>query len=166
MRSQLSKSGISAISANSLATVQPRPTSAAAAGPARCRPPTPAGRGEPTGNAPAASHRTVSPPRFQHVGAATAAPSTLASTGVAGNSDSSQSVEVPFTRLVTPFALTGLEQIHQAIGEVASFSSTATAQEVGGTVGAAAVPEPSSLLLLGTGLLALTRLRKKKRQQL
>jgi len=90
-------------------------------------------------------------------GTATAISPTLVSPAGLTNSLASQSPDVPFTRLVTPFALTGFEQIHQAIGDVASYTGTATAL-------ATPVPEPASLFLLGTGLLALARIRRRSKQ--
>jgi len=89
-------------------------------------------------------------------GTSTATAPVLTSPGGLTKSAASESPDVPFTRLVTPFALTGFEQIHQAIGDVASYTGTATAL-------ATPVPEPASLFLLGTGLLALGRVRRRKR---
>jgi len=69
------------------------------------------------------------------------------------NNCATQSPDVLFTRLATPFALTGREIVHEAIGSIASYQGTAIVS---------AVPEPPSMLLFGTGLIALTRRLRKR----
>ena len=64
-----------------------------------------------------------------------------------------ESGDVLFTRLATPFSLTGREFIHEAIGSIGSYQ---------GTAAVTAVPEPVTMLLLGTGLIAVTRRLRKR----
>jgi hypothetical protein len=71
----------------------------------------------------------------------------------AANNCATQSPDVLFTRLATPFALTGREIVHEAIGSIASYQGTAIVSSV---------PEPPSMLLFGTGLIALTRRLRKR----
>ena len=80
-------------------------------------------------------------------GTAAATPACVPISGTT-NTCATQSPDVLFTRLATPFALTGREIVHEAIGSNASYQATAIVT---------AVPEPPALLLLGTGLIAVTR---------
>ena len=57
-----------------------------------------------------------------------------------------------------PFSLTGQETIHLAVGDIASFQATSR-------VDAVAVPEPASVMLLGTGLLFLAGHRLRRRSK-
>jgi len=72
------------------------------------------------------------------------------------NNCATRSPDVLFTRLATPFALTGMEVVHEAIGSIASYQGTSTVTPV---------PELPSMVLLGTGMIAVTRRMSRRRSK-
>ena len=75
---------------------------------------------------------------------------------------SETTTDVPFMRLATPYALTGREVLHLALGELpATVNATVAANGQPQTL----VPEPTSLFLFGTGLTGLAaRVRRRMRK--
>jgi hypothetical protein len=93
-------------------------------------------------------------------GTATAIAPACVSPGGLTNSCADSTVDVPFLRGAGAFSLTGREVIHQAIGSAANYTSTVAA-----TAAPTTVPEPASMLFLGTGLLGLARRATRKGRQ-
>jgi len=75
---------------------------------------------------------------------------------------STVTADVPFLRAAGPYALTGREVLHLALGELpATVNSTVAANSQPQTL----VPEPTSLFLFGTGLTGLAaRVRRRTRK--
>ena len=89
--------------------------------------------------------------------AAALSPMCLSSGGTT-QSCAQATVDVPFNES-PPFALTGRQVIHSAVGTVASYTGTAAALASPSTT----VPEPSSLVLLGTGAALLLSRRNRRK---